>query len=64
MVQSPSLKDLVTTLYRPRETIAALAARRLAEAQRFSTQKGFTNVAIALALPLLVFFAAVFTFGR
>ena len=36
----------------------------LAEAQRFSTQKGFVNLAISLALPLLVIFAAVFTFGR
>ena len=36
----------------------------LGEAQRFSTQKGFVNLAIALALPLLVFFAAVFTFRR
>lgn len=36
----------------------------LAEAQRFSTQKGFINLAIALALPLMVIGSAVFTFRR
>jgi hypothetical protein len=34
----------------------------LAEAQQFSTQKGFANVLIALVLPFLVAAAAVFTF--
>jgi Yip1-like protein len=42
----------------------ALGSFTLAEAQRFSTQKGFVNLAISLALPLLVFFAAMFTFRR
>ncbi|HUJ12521.1 MAG TPA: Yip1 family protein [Thermoanaerobaculia bacterium] len=34
----------------------------LAEAQRFSTEKGFINVVSALVLPVLVIFAAIFSF--
>lgn len=41
-----------------------LGSLTLAEAQRFSGEKGFVNVAVAVLFPLLVFFAAVFTFGR
>jgi len=40
----------------------ALGSFTVAEAQDFSTQKGFVNLAISLVLPLMVFFAAVFTF--
>jgi len=36
----------------------------LAEAHRFSAEKGFVNLAIAIALPLLVIASAVFTFRR
>ena len=38
-----------------------LGSFTVAEAQRFSTQKGFVNVVITIALPLMVIFAAVFT---
>ena len=38
-----------------------VASFTVAEAQRFSTQKGFVNVIVTLLLPLLVTFAAVFT---
>lgn len=36
----------------------------VAEAQEFSTQKGFVNVVAAVAGPVLVIFAAIFTFVR
>ena len=39
----------------------ALASFTVGEAQRFSTQKGFVNVVIAIALPLMVILAAIFT---
>ena len=39
-----------------------LGSFTLAEAQGFSTQKGFANVAIAIVLPVLVLLAAVFSF--
>jgi Yip1 domain len=42
----------------------ALASFTVAEADRFSTQKGFLNVAITIALPLMVLAAAIFTLGR
>ena len=38
-----------------------VASFTVAEAQRFSTQKGFVNVIVTLLLPLLVTLAAVFT---
>jgi hypothetical protein len=38
-----------------------VASFNVAEAQRFSTQKGFVNVIVMLLLPLLVTLAAVFT---
>jgi len=41
-----------------------VASCTLAEAQRFSTEKGFVNLAITIAIPLLVIFAAVYTFGK
>jgi uncharacterized Tic20 family protein len=41
-----------------------LASFTVAEAERFSTQKGFLNVAITIALPLMLLFAAIFTLGR
>ncbi len=41
-----------------------IATFTLAEAQRFSTERGFVNLAIAIALPLLVFAAAMFTFSK
>jgi hypothetical protein len=41
-----------------------VASCTLAEAQRFSTEKGFVNLAITIALPLLVIFAAVYTFWK
>jgi hypothetical protein len=41
-----------------------LASFTLGEAQRFSTQKGFLNAAITIALPVLVIAAAVFTMRR
>jgi hypothetical protein len=42
--------------------VVVLASFTVAEAQRFSTQKGFVNVAATLALPVAVILAAVFTF--
>jgi len=36
----------------------------VAEAQHFSTEKGFVNVVVAIVLPFLVIGAAVFTFTR
>ena len=42
--------------------VVVLASFTVAEAQRFSTQKGFVNVAATLALPVTVILAAVFTF--
>jgi len=41
-----------------------VASSTLGEAQRFSTEKGFVNMAITLALPLLVIGVCVFTFRR
>jgi hypothetical protein len=41
-----------------------LASFTVAEAERFSTQKGFVSVAITIALPLMVIFAAIFTLKR
>ena len=41
-----------------------VASSTLAEAQRFSTEKGFINVVIAIALPLLVIGVCVFTLRR
>ena len=42
--------------------VVVLASFTVAEAQRFSTQKGFVNVIATLALPVAVVLAAVFTF--
>jgi Yip1-like protein len=42
--------------------VVVLASFTVAEAQRFSTQKGFVNVVATLALPVTVILAAVFTF--
>jgi hypothetical protein len=42
----------------------ALASFTVAEAQRFSTQKGFLNVAIIVALPVIVAAAVIFTLKR
>jgi hypothetical protein len=39
-----------------------VASCSLGEAQRFSTERGFVNLAISIALPLLVIGVAVFTF--
>jgi len=41
-----------------------LASFTIAEAQKFSTQKGFVNAVITIALPLMVLFAAIFTLRR
>jgi hypothetical protein len=41
-----------------------LASFTVAEAERFSAQKGFLNVAITIALPLMLLAAAMFTLGR
>jgi hypothetical protein len=41
-----------------------VASGTLAEAQQFSTEKGFVNFVIAIALPLLVIGVCVFTFRR
>jgi hypothetical protein len=41
-----------------------LASFTVAEAERFSTQKGFLNVAMTIALPLMVMAAAIFTLRR
>jgi hypothetical protein len=41
-----------------------IATFTLAEAQRFSTEKGFVNLVIAIVLPVLVIAAAVFTLRR
>ena len=41
-----------------------VASCTLGEAQRFSTEKGFVNLVITIAIPLLVIFAAVYTFGK
>jgi hypothetical protein len=41
-----------------------LASFTIAEAQRFSTQKGFVNAAITIALPLMLIAAAIFTMRR
>ncbi len=41
-----------------------LASFTIAEAQRFSTQKGFLNVAITIALPVMLLAAAIFTMRR
>ncbi|HEX9501522.1 MAG TPA: Yip1 family protein [Thermoanaerobaculia bacterium] len=41
-----------------------LASFTVAEAQRFSTQKGFLNVAITIALPVALIAAAIFTMGH
>ncbi|HYS54269.1 MAG TPA: Yip1 family protein [Thermoanaerobaculia bacterium] len=41
-----------------------LGSFTVAEAQRFSTQKGFVNVVITIALPLMVMFAAIFTLRK
>ena len=41
-----------------------LGSFTVAEAQRFSTQKGFVNVATTIALPLMVIAAAIFTLNR
>lgn len=41
-----------------------LASFTIGEAQRFSTQKGFVNAVITVALPLMVIAAAVFTMRR
>lgn len=40
----------------------ALACFTLAEAEKFSTQKGFVAVVSTVALPILVIFAAIFSF--
>ena len=42
--------------------VVVLASFTVAEAQRFSTQKGFVNVVATLALPVAVVLAAVFSF--
>jgi len=39
----------------------ALASFTVAEAQRFSTQKGFVNIAIIVVLPLMIAAAVIFT---
>jgi len=41
-----------------------VASSTLAEAQRFSTEKGFVNLVIAIALPVLVIGVCVFTFRK
>jgi Yip1-like protein len=41
-----------------------VASCNLAEAQRFSSEKGFVNVVISIALPLMVIGAAVYTFSK
>jgi hypothetical protein len=43
---------------------AVLASFTVAEAQRLSTQKGFLNVAITIALPVALIAAAIFTMGH
>ena len=42
----------------------ALASFTVAEAQHLSPQKGFVNVAVTIALPLMVMFAAIFTLRK
>jgi Yip1-like protein len=41
-----------------------IATNTLAEAQRFSTEKGFVNLVITLAFPLLVIAGAIITFRK